>query len=177
MLNFVNSKTTPLFASTKLALNNYITAKTTIVAYENNEKKMESVYSKRIRAGKRRTYFFDVRATRSNDYYLTITESRKRFDDNGYDRHKIFLYKEDFNKFLKALTEAVDYVKTDLMPDFDFDAFNHDNFEEGGEHMEAPVEAEPVIVETVVAAVITEPVVEIAPIQASSANDEEVDKW
>jgi|SRR5690606_23008700 len=91
---------------------------------------MESIYSKRIRAGKRRTYFFDVRATRGNDYYLTITESRKRFDDNGYDRHKIFLYKEDFNKFIKALGEAVDYVKTDLMPDFDFDAFNHDETED-----------------------------------------------
>lgn len=102
------------------------------MAYENNEKKMESIYSKRIRAGKRRTYFFDVRATRGNDYYLTITESRKRFNDNGYDRHKIFLYKEDFNKFIKALNEAVDYVKTDLMPDFDFDAFNHDEAE-GGE--------------------------------------------
>lgn len=76
--------------------------------YDNNEKKQESVYSTRIRAGKRRTYFFDVRATRANDYFLTITESRKRFDDNGYDRHKVFLYKEDFNKFLKALTEALD---------------------------------------------------------------------
>ena len=96
------------------------------MAYENNDKKMESVYSKRIRAGKRRTYFFDVRATRGNDYFLTITESRKRFDGEGYDRHKIFLYKEDFNKFIKALGEAVDYVKTDLMPDFDFDAFNHE---------------------------------------------------
>src|SRR5688572_20259467 len=88
---------------------------------------MESIYSKRIRAGKRRTYFFDVRATRGNDYYLTITESRKRFNDNGYDRHKIFLYKEDFNKFIKALNEAVDHVKTQLMPDFDFDAYNHDD--------------------------------------------------
>jgi hypothetical protein len=96
------------------------------VNYDNNEKKQESVYSTRIRAGKRRTYFFDVRATRANDYFLTITESRKRFDDNGYDRHKVFLYKEDFNKFLKALTEALDFVKTDLMPDFDFDAFNHE---------------------------------------------------
>jgi len=100
------------------------------VAYDNNEKRMESVYSKRIRAGKRRTYFFDVRATRSNDYYLTITESRKKFNEDGYDRHKIFLYKEDFNKFLKALTEAVDYVKTELMPDFDFDAYNHDTVAE-----------------------------------------------
>ncbi len=99
------------------------------MAYENNDKKMESVYSQRIRAGKRRTYFFDVRETRGNDYYLTITESRKRFNEDGYDRHKIFLYKEDFNKFLKGMTEAIDFVKTDLMPDFDFDAFNHENSE------------------------------------------------
>lgn len=102
------------------------------VAYENNDRKMESIYSKRLRAGKRRTYFFDVRATKGNDYYLTITESRKRFDDNGYDRHKVFLYKEDFNKFIKALGEAVDYVKTELMPDFDFDAFNHEDYSEEG---------------------------------------------
>ena len=88
---------------------------------------MESVYSQRIRAGKRRTYFFDVRETRGNDYYLTITESRKKFNEDGYDRHKIFLYKEDFNKFLKGMTEAIDFVKTDLMPDFDLDAFNHEN--------------------------------------------------
>ncbi len=103
------------------------------MAFENNEKKMDSVYSKRIRAGKRRTYFFDVRETRGNDYYLTITESRKRFDSDGYDRHKIFLYKEDFNKFIKGLGEAIDYVKTELMPDFDFDAFNHDTPYEGEE--------------------------------------------
>src|SRR5580698_2645677 len=93
---------------------------------------MESVYSKRIKAGKRRTYFFDVRATRGNDYFITITESKKRFDDNGYDRHKMFLYKEDFNKFLAGLTETINYVKTDLMPDFDFDAFNHDQENEEG---------------------------------------------
>ena len=99
------------------------------MAYENNDKRMDSIYSKRIRAGKRRTYFFDVRATRGNDYYLTITESRKKFNADGYDRHKIFLYKEDFNKFIKALGEAVDYVKTELMPDFDFDAYNHDQVE------------------------------------------------
>lgn len=92
----------------------------------------ESLYSKRIKAGKRRTYFFDVRATRGNDYFITITESKKRFDDNGYDRHKMFLYKEDFNKFLAGLTETINYVKTDLMPDFDFDAFNHDQENEEG---------------------------------------------
>ncbi|MCB0697866.1 MAG: DUF3276 family protein [Chitinophagaceae bacterium] len=103
------------------------------MAYENknfgDNRNNESIYSKRIRAGKRRTYFFDVRATRGNDYFITITESKKRFDDNGYERHKMFLYKEDFNKFIAALTETVDYVKTDLMPDFDFDAFNHDDDE------------------------------------------------
>lgn len=95
----------------------------------NDSRNNESIYSKRIRAGKRRTYFFDVRTTRSNDYFITITESKKRFDDNGYERHKMFLYKEDFNKFIAALTETVDHVKTELMPDFDFDAFNHDDDE------------------------------------------------
>src|ERR1035437_6068143 len=104
---------------------------------------MESVYSKRSRAGKRRTYFFDVRETRGNDYYLTRTESRKRFDDNGYDRHKIFLYKEDFNKFIKALVESIDYVKTDLMPDFDFDAFNHEYNDVEGSSEALPIAAEP----------------------------------
>lgn len=99
---------------------------------DRSESRNESLYSKRIKAGKRRTYFFDVRATRGNDYFITITESKKRFDDNGYDRHKMFLYKEDFNKFLAGLTETINYVKTDLMPDFDFDAFNHDQDAEEG---------------------------------------------
>lgn len=141
------------------------------MAYENNDKKIESIYSKRIRAGKRRTYFFDVRATRGNDYYLTITESRKRFDDNGYDRHKIFLYKEDFNKFIKALGEAVDYVKTELMPDFNFDAFNHDEVSEESNH-------ETIVTEQ---ASSEEKPVEPAPVaEASSVENktaEDVDKW
>jgi hypothetical protein len=140
------------------------------VAYENNDKRMESVYSKRIRAGKRRTYFFDVRTTRGNDYYLTITESRKRFNDDGYDRHKIFLYKEDFNKFIKALTEAVDHVKTDLMPDFDFDAFNHENDGEGDDQYGSEVREE----------VVSAPVVKAeAPYEPGpdTGHSEEVDKW
>jgi len=154
------------------------------VAYENNDKKLESVYSARIRAGKRRTYFFDVRATRGNDYYLTITESRKRFNEDGYDRHKIFLYKEDFNKFLKGLTESIDYVKTDLMPDFDFDAFNHDTPYERTENNEQPeiesseknngseqaVENEPETSATGIAPAAT-PEINVKP------DDEEVDKW
>ena len=106
------------------------------------EARNESLYSKRIKAGKRRTYFFDVRATRGNDYFITITESKKRFDDNGYDRHKMFLYKEDFNKFLAGLTETINYVKTDLMPDFDFDAFNHDQENEDGMESVAAERAE-----------------------------------
>ncbi|HVF80280.1 MAG TPA: DUF3276 family protein [Flavisolibacter sp.] len=143
--------------------------------YDNNEKKMESIYSKRIRAGKRRTYFFDVRATRGNDYYLTITESRKRFNDNGYDRHKIFLYKEDFNKFIKALTEAVDYVKTDLMPDFDFDAYNHDEAEGEGEREN---EVQPAISRSELSVEIPVPSVSAAPSAVSTApSAEEVDKW
>jgi hypothetical protein len=135
------------------------------VAYENNDKKVESIYSKRIRAGKRRTYFFDVKATRANDYYLTITESRKRFNDNGYDRHKVFLYKEDFNKFIKALGEAIDYVKTELMPDFNFDAYNHD---------EVPTEhdgVEAVSAETEVESESS------ASSEDNSSPQEEVDKW
>jgi hypothetical protein len=139
---------------------------------------MESIYSKRIRAGKRRTYFFDVRATRGNDYYLTITESRKRFDDNGYDRHKVFLYKEDFNKFIKALGEAVDYVKTDLMPDFNFDAYNHDEIAENeGEGMETveSISAPAVVGEERPAPEIIVTTT-IAP-AAAAASNEEVDKW
>ena len=84
----------------------------------------ESVFSKRVRAGKRRTYFFDVRKTRGNDYFITITESTRREDGYGYKRHKIFLYKEDFNRFVASLNEVVNHVKTDLMPDFDYEEFD-----------------------------------------------------
>ncbi|MBO9566818.1 MAG: DUF3276 family protein [Niastella sp.] len=144
------------------------------MAYENNDKRMESVYSKRIRAGKRRTYFFDVRATRGNDYYITITESRKKFNENGYDRHKIFLYKEDFNKFLKALTEAVDYVKTDLMPNFDFDAYNHDQVAEGEDSADVAVDVDVEAAEEVIVATATPSV--NGTTTAAAASDE-VDKW
>ncbi|MEY3051272.1 MAG: hypothetical protein RLY31_1057 [Bacteroidota bacterium] len=88
------------------------------------DRKLESVYSKKVRAGKRRTYFFDVRRTKGNDYYLTLTESTKRFNGNGYERHKIFLYKEDFNRFLNSLEEVIDYIKKDLMPEYDYEEFD-----------------------------------------------------
>ena len=73
----------------------------------------DDVYSKPVRAGKR-TYFFDVKATKNNDYYLTITESKRRVEKDGrftYDKHKIFLYKEDFEKFATGLEEVVNFIK------------------------------------------------------------------
>ena len=76
--------------------------------YENKDR--EEVFSKKVRAGKR-TYFFDVKATRSNDYYVTITESKKRLEDGVFVKHKIFLYKEDFEKFSEGLLETINYVR------------------------------------------------------------------
>jgi hypothetical protein len=73
----------------------------------------EDVYSKVVRAGKR-TYFFDVKATKGNDYYLTITESKKRAGRDGrffFEKHKIFLYKEDFEKFEEGLAEVINFIK------------------------------------------------------------------
>ncbi|NNE30260.1 MAG: DUF3276 family protein [Saprospiraceae bacterium] len=98
---------------------------------EKNFRNAESVFSKKVKAGKRRTYFFDVRQTKGNDYYLTLTESTRRFNGEGYDRHKIFLYKEDFNRFVSSLQETVDHVKTELMPDYDYDEFTrkHEEWE------------------------------------------------
>ncbi len=73
----------------------------------------EGLYSKSVRAGKR-TYFFDVRSTRGGDYYLTITESKKRFSEDGkffFEKHKVFLYKEDFDKFNENLADAINYIR------------------------------------------------------------------
>jgi hypothetical protein len=96
----------------------------------NKENDRKEIFSERVRAGKR-TYFFDVKATRANDYYLTITESKRRYKDDGYtyEKHKIFLYKEDFNKFMKAFNTTVDYVKEELLPDVDFDKFDREREE------------------------------------------------
>lgn len=80
---------------------------------KDNSREREEIFSKSVRAGKR-TYFFDVKATKRNDYYLTITESKKRYDQDGkfhYEKHKLFLYKEDFEKFADGLQEVVDYVR------------------------------------------------------------------
>lgn len=155
------------------------------MAYENNKnteerRNSESIFSKRIKAGKRRTYFFDVRETRGSDYFITITESKKRFNDEGYDRHKMFIYKEDFNKFITALTETVDYVKTDLMPDFDFDAFNHDDQDENYEYKPRVVEEVIDQVEETTDRTVANEVVKIEDtIQSTIIPDdgESVDSW
>lgn len=87
--------------------------------------------STRIKAGKR-TYFIDVKQTRQEDYFIAITESKKKFtpgDKPEFVRHKVLVYKEDFNKILNGLVETIDYVKTELMPDFDFEKFDRDTAE------------------------------------------------
>lgn len=93
---------------------------------DNKDNQREEIYSEKVKAGKR-TYFFDVKSTRSNDYYITITESKKRFnkDNEGFtfEKHKIFLYKEDFHKFMDALNNTLNHVKTELMPGVDFSQF------------------------------------------------------
>ncbi len=89
-----------------------------------NDSRFENVYSKKVKAGSRRTYFFDVRKTRGEDFYITLTESTKKHNSDSYERHKIFLYKEDFNRFLTSLQEVVDHVKVDLMPNYDYEEFD-----------------------------------------------------
>jgi hypothetical protein len=86
--------------------------------FENNGRK-EEIFSKAVRAGKR-TYFFDVKATRSDEYYLTITESKRRFSNEQgkffYEKHKIFLYKEDFQKFTNGLSGVIEFIETGKFP-------------------------------------------------------------
>ncbi len=80
----------------------------------------DEVYSRRVPAGKR-TYFFDVKTTRSGeDFFLTITES-KRIDEGRYEKHKLFLYKEDFGKFVNALHEVINHIKEEQLPGYDFE--------------------------------------------------------
>ncbi|GEM_PF-822992 len=108
-------------------------------------RKNDPVFSQRVRAGKKRTYFIDVRTTRNGDYYLTITESKRmlpRYDDERerFVKHKIFLYKEDFLKFASALNEAIDYVK-EQMPDYDFEQFMRERAPAGQDNGDAAPEA------------------------------------
>ena len=111
--------------------------------FNNRDRDRAEVYSTKIRAGKR-TYFFDVKETRSSDYYITITESKRRFNADGYDKHKIFLYKEDFNKFMNSLNATIDHVKTNLMPDYNYDEFDREPYYDDDEEDDVPrIAAEP----------------------------------
>jgi len=86
---------------------------------ENKDREREEIFSRAIRAGKR-TYFFDVKATVGEEYYLTITESKRRFNNEQgkffYEKHKLFLYKEDFEKFTNGLSDAIEFIKTGKAP-------------------------------------------------------------
>ena len=88
---------------------------------ENDSKFREEIYSKAVRAGKR-TYFFDVKSTRRDEFYLTITESKKRFEQDGnfhFEKHKIFLYREDFEKFVDGLQEVISYIDLNQGAEYD----------------------------------------------------------
>ncbi len=104
----------------------------------------EEIHSKAVRAGKR-TYFFDVKATRRNDYYLTITESKKRFNRDGkffYEKHKLFLYKEDFDKFADSLTEIIEFIRVANPQPIEIDEDDNKHRVNNEVHKEAPVEKE-----------------------------------
>jgi hypothetical protein len=79
------------------------------------------VYTTQLKAGRRKTYFFDVRKSENDNYYITITENNKRADGHT-ERHKIFLFKEDFNRFAAEMLHVIDMIQTELMPDYDYDA-------------------------------------------------------
>lgn len=106
-----------------------------------NQGDRQEIFSKKIRAGKR-TYFFDVKTTKGNDYFITITESKKRFEDGSFVKHKIFLYKEDFNKFMEALGDTINHVKTELMPEFNFDEFSRENYHHDASNTDNAEESE-----------------------------------
>lgn len=90
---------------------------------EDSRRDQEEIFSKRVRAGKR-TYFFDVKETKNSDYYITITESkRSRYEEGVYNKSKLFLYKEDFIKFNNALNETIGHVRTELLPEYDFEEY------------------------------------------------------
>ena len=90
---------------------------------EDSRREQEEIFSKRVRAGKR-TYFFDVKATKNEDYFITITESkRSRYEEGVYNKSKIYLYKEDFVKFNNALSETIGHVRTELLPEYDFEEY------------------------------------------------------
>lgn len=107
---------------------------------DNDSKFREEIYSKAVRAGKR-TYFFDVKSTRRDEFYLTITESKKRFEQDGnfhFEKHKIFLYREDFEKFVDGLQEVISYIDQNQGEDYELGI--HSEFEDEREKKEKNLE-------------------------------------
>lgn len=89
--------------------------------FVNDGKFRDEIYSKSVRAGKR-TYFFDVKSTKRDEFYLTITESKKRYDQDGnfhYEKHKVFLYREDFEKFMDGLDEVMTFIDQNQQVEYD----------------------------------------------------------
>jgi hypothetical protein len=107
----------------------------------------EEIFSRTVRAGKR-TYFFDVKATIADEFYLTITESKRRFNNEQgkffYEKHKLFLYKEDFDKFNNGLVDAIEFIKTGKAPDRPMteseEGESHMNFELNEKHTDISFE-------------------------------------
>ena len=101
--------------------------------FENNEsQERDEIFSKAVRAGKR-TYFFDVKSTKNNDFYLTITERKRRYEQDGsfqIEKHKIFLYKEDFEKFSEGLADVVEFIKSNQHVPLEGTVENEENFSE-----------------------------------------------
>lgn len=93
---------------------------------EDKFREQREVFSQKVRAGKR-TYIFDVRATKRNDFYITITERKRQFDGESVHKQKIFLYKEDFNKFLRSLNSVIGHVKEELLPEYDFEQYDREH--------------------------------------------------
>ena len=91
-----------------------------------DNEKIEDVYSRKIRAGKR-SYFFDVKLSKKNLYYLAITESIKQLNSNEYKKHRVVIYPEDFNKFLEASQEVIEKIKKEYMPNYDYKKFDEIN--------------------------------------------------
>jgi hypothetical protein len=91
---------------------------------ESKDRDREEIFSRSVRAGKR-TYFFDVKATAGNEQYLTITESKRRFNNEQgkfvYEKHKLFLYREDFDKFFRGLNDTIEFIRTGKVPEIPFE--------------------------------------------------------
>ncbi len=157
---------------------------------QESNKQQNGVYSKVIRAGRRRTYFFDVRSTKNEEFYLTITESKRKFDSDGYERHKVHVYKEDFHKFINAIEDVVGHIKT-LMPNYDYDEFTRPvqtiEYDEHGnairepyEHSESDSETETADTEVVSDQVDTNQTFDSEPTTETSTDnviDDEDLKW